>query len=97
MSHRSTALFSILTVRIVFHAVFRTLGNLDWLVNKLIFHSSGMFYYNSFKRNIFPLPLLLLLKYTGRNRTMINIIPLSLNSFLNPQMDTHKISFRVTK
>lgn len=97
MSHRSTVLFSILTVRIVFHAVFRTLGNLDWLVNKLIFHSSGMFYYDSLNRNNFPLPLLLLLKYTGRNRTMINIIALSLNSFLNLQMDTPKISFRVTK
>lgn len=45
---------SILTVPISFHAVFRTLGNLYWLVNKLIFHPSGMFYNNSFKRNIFP-------------------------------------------
>lgn len=59
MSQRSTALFSISTVQQVsFHAAFRTLGNLDWLVNKLIFLPSGMFCYNSFNRNIPSLPLL---------------------------------------
>lgn len=59
MSQRSAALFSISTVQQVsFHTAFGTLGNLDWPVNKLIFHPSGMFCYNSFNRNISSLPLL---------------------------------------
>lgn len=59
MSQRSTALFGISTVQQVsFHAAFRTLGNLDWLVNKLIFHPRGMFCYNNFNRNNFSLPSL---------------------------------------
>lgn len=34
-SRRSIALFGVLTV----HNVWRTLGNPDWLVNNLVFHS----------------------------------------------------------
>jgi hypothetical protein len=42
-SHRSIALFSILAVHhVLFHAAFGTLGNPDWLVNKLIFHPGGI-------------------------------------------------------
>lgn len=38
-SRRSVALFGVLTVQhVLFHGVFRTLGNPDWLVNKLVFH-----------------------------------------------------------
>lgn len=79
---------------VFFHTVFWTQGNLDWLVKKLIFHSNGMFYYNSFNRNISPLLLLALLKYIGRDMVMIHIIRLSLNGFSNLQMDTHQVSFR---
>ena len=59
---KKTCILRILTVQILFHAVFRTLGNLDWLVNKLIFHSSGMFYSNSFNRNIFPFTFIITVK-----------------------------------
>lgn len=64
------------------HAVFGTLGNRGWLVNQLIFHPRGKFYNNSFNRNISPLPLSLL-KYTGENLTMVNVIQLFLNSCPN--------------
>lgn len=38
-SRRSVALFGVLTVQhVLFQAVFRNLGNPDWLVNELVFH-----------------------------------------------------------